>query len=159
MLRDKIDNYLEIAQTKNFTYNETYLNDPNGYYEEFYEQYNDNMAEYRKYNTAKILNTDSHKRLLISFLYINIQVYNSLITESLKQYVDMFDKYNLIYLIINIVFLIVVGLGFIFVWTPFIFGQNKEFYKIKNMLSVIPSELLMDLPDINILLEIDEQLS
>ena len=92
-------------------------------------------------------------------MYINIQVYNSLITESLKQYVDMFDKYNLIYLIINIVFLIVVGLGFIFVWTPFIFGQNKEFYKIKNMLSIIPSELLMDLPDINILLEIDEQLS
>ena len=159
MLRDKIDNYLEIAQTKNFTYNETYLNDPNGYYDDFYEQYNDNMAEYRKYNPAKILNTDSHKRLLISFLYINIQVYNSLITESLKQYVDMFDKYNLIYLIINIVFLIVVGLGFIFVWTPFIFGQNKEFYKIKNMLSIIPSELLMDLPDINILLEIDEQLS
>ena len=159
MLRDKIDNYLLIAQTKNFTYNETYLNDPNGYYDEFYEQYNDNMAEYRKYNPAKILNTDSHKRLLISFLYINIQVYNSLITESLKQYVDMFDKYNLIYLIINIVFLIVVGLGFIFVWTPFIFGQNKEFYKIKNMLSIIPSELLMDLPDINILLEIDEQLS
>ena len=159
MLRDKIDNYLEIAQTKNFTYNETYLNDLNGYYDDFYEQYNDNMAEYRKYNPAKILNTDSHKRLLISFLYINIQVYNSLITESLKQYVDMFDKYNLIYLIINIVFLIVVGLGFIFVWTPFIFGQNKEFYKIKNMLSIIPSELLMDLPDINILLEIDEQLS
>ena len=159
MLRDKIDNYLLIAQTKNFTYNETYLNDPNGYYDDFYEQYNDNMAEYRKYNPAKILNTDSHKRLLISFLYINIQVYNSLITESLKQYVDMFDKYNLIYLIINIVFLIVVGLGFIFVWTPFIFGQNKEFYKIKNMLSIIPSELLMDLPDINILLEIDEQLS
>ena len=130
MLRDKIDNYLELAQTKNFTYNETYLNDPNGYYDEFYEQYNDNMAEYRKYNPAKLLNTDSHKRLLISFLYINIQVYNSLITESLKQYVEMFDKYNLIYLIINIVFLIVVGLA------SFLFGHHSHSVKIKNFIKL-----------------------
>ena len=39
MLRDKIDIYLDIAKEKNFSYNESYLNDPKGYYEEYYKQY------------------------------------------------------------------------------------------------------------------------
>ena len=74
----------------------------------------------------------------------------------MKQFDELFNKYNSLYLIIDIVFLSVVCLGFIFIWTPFIFGQNKDFHKIKNMLSIIPSELLMDLPDINILLGLEE---
>ena len=156
LLRDKIDNYLVIAESKNFTYNESFLNDPHGIYENYYEQYKDNMEEYKKYNPARLLNTLSHKRLLITYLYINTQVYNSLISESLKQFDELFNKYNSLYLIIDIVFLFVVCLGFIFIWTPFIFGQNKDFLKIKNMLSIIPSELLMDLPDINILLGLEE---
>ena len=95
---------------------------------------------------------------LITYLYINTQVYNSLISESLKQFDEMFNKYNSSYLTIDIVFLAVIGLGFIFIWTPFIFGENKDFHKIKNMLSIIPSELLMDLPDINILLGLEESM-
>ena len=158
ILRDKIDNYLEIAETKNFTYNESLLNDPHGFYEAHYEKYKDNMEEYKKYNPAKLLNTLPHKRLLITYLYINTQVYNSLISESLKQFDEMFNKYNSSYLTIDIVFLAVIGLGFIFIWTPFIFGENKDFHKIKNMLSIIPSELLMDLPDINILLGLEESM-
>ena len=156
LFRDEIDSYLEISETKNFTYNESYLNDPNGYYDQYYEQYKENIDEYRYYNPAKLLNTDSHKKLLITYLYINTQVYNSLISESLRQYEELFSKYNSIYLIIDILFLIFIGLGFIFIWTPFIFNENKSFQKIKNMLSIIPSELLLDLPDINILLGIKE---
>ena len=154
-MRDKIDTYYLIAKQKNFTYNESYFNDPNGAYEELYKRYENIKDEYRNYNPAKILNSDSHKRLLITYLYINTQVYSSLISESLKQFEKLFSKYNSIYLIINVIFLIVVALGFLFLWTPFIFGENKNFHKIKIMLSIIPSELLMNLPDINILVGIE----
>ena len=155
MMRDKIDIYLDIAKEKNFYYNESYFNDPRGYYEEYYKQYENNIEEYRKYNPANVLNTEGHKTLLITYLYVNVQVYDYLLIESLKSFRDVFSKYNSIYLIINIIFIIVVVLGFIMIWIPFIFRQNKALYKIKNMLSIIPSELLMNLPDINSLLGIE----
>jgi len=155
MIRDKIDIYLDFAKEKNFSYNESYLNDPNGYYEEYYKQYENNIDEYKKYNPVNVLNTEGHKNLLITYLYINVQVYDYLISESLKSFENVFKKYNSINLIINIIFIIIVVMGFVIIWIPFIIGENKALYKIKNMLSIIPSELLINLPDINALLGIE----
>ena len=47
------------------------------------------------------------------------------------------------------------ALGFIFLWTPYIFGENKYFHKIKVILFIIPRELLMNSPEINNLLGIE----
>ena len=152
IMRDKIDYYFEIAAEKNFEYNESYYNDPNGYYRSQYEKYKNNIDEYEQYNPAKLLDSVAHKKSLITYLFINTQIYSNLISESLKQFEHLFSKYNSIYLIINILFLVLAVLGFLFIWTPFIFGENKNFDKIKNMLSIIPSELLINLPDINILI-------
>ena len=102
-----------------------------------------------------MLNIEAHRSCLITYLYINTQVYNSLISESLQEFEDIFKKYNSINLILNIVFLAVVGLGFIFVWIPFLLYINNNFDKIKNMIYIIPSELLMNIPNINNLLEIE----
>ena len=154
-MRDKIDSYYLIAEQKNFTYNESYFNDPNGAYEWFYERYENIIDEYRNYNPAKILNSESHKRTLITYLYINTQLYSFLTSDSLQKFEELFNSYNSIYLIINIIFLIVVALGFIFLWTPYIFGENKYFHKIKVILFIIPRELLMNSPEINNLLGIE----
>ena len=154
-LKIEIDTYLSLAEKKNFTYNESYFNDPKGNYEKLYKKYENNIEEYRYYNPANILNTISHKRLLVTFLYINVQVYSLLISESLKQFEDIFEKYNSINLIINIIIIIFIVLGFLFIWTPFTYYQNKTFEKIKDMISIIPSDLLMNIPDINNLLGIE----
>ena len=132
-----------------------YFNDPNGAYEWFYERYENIIDEYRNYNPAKILNSESHKRTLITYLYINTQLYSFLTSDSLQKFEELFNSYNSIYLIINIIFLIVVALGFIFLWTPYIFGENKYFHKIKVILFIIPRELLMNSPEINNLLGIE----
>ena len=42
-----------------------------------------------------------------------------------------------------------------FLWIPFILYINNNFDKIKNMIYIIPSELLMNIPNINNLLEIE----
>ena len=85
-MRDKIDSYYLIAEQKNFTYNESYFNDPNGAYEWFYERYENIIDEYRNYNPAKILNSESHKRTLITYLYINTQLYSFLTSDSLQKF-------------------------------------------------------------------------
>ena len=154
-LKDKIDYYYAIAEQKKFIYNESLYNEPNGFYEEFVKQYENNSEEYLKYNPIHIFNTNSHRILFVTYLYINTQVYNSLISESLSQFEQIFKKYNSINLILNIVFLIVVALGFILVWIPFLFYIDKNLFKIKNMIYIIPSDLLMNIPNINNLLEIE----
>ena len=155
VLIDRIDKYYEIAEKKNFIYNESLVNEPKGFYEDFIKQYENNMDEYKRYNPANILNTDSHKKLLITYLYINTQVYSNLISESLKQFEQLFAKYNSVYLILNIAFIIIVSLGFVFIWIPFLLYVNKTFDKIKTMIYIIPNELLMNIPNINNLLSIE----
>ena len=149
-----IDDYYDKAEKRNFTYNESLFNDPNGFYEEFYNQYENNIDEYGRYNPGNILRYNSHKKLLITYLYINTQVYNFLISESLNQFKQVFSKYNSINLLLNIIFIIVVAFGFLFIWIPFLFNVNKTFIKIKNMICIIPSELLMSISGINNLVEI-----
>ena len=131
------------------------MNEPNGYYEDYYKQYQNNIDEYKKYNPANVLHSDSYKRLLITYLYINQNVYSFLITESLAQFELVFKKYNDINLILNITFLIIIFVGFIVLWIPFVYSQHKTFHKIKNMLSIIPSNILMNVSHINHLLGID----
>ena len=74
----------------------------------------------------------------------------------MKQFEQVFSKYNDINLIINIIFIILVVLGFIFIWIPFIYKQDKNLQQIKVMLSIVPSELLSNVNNINNLLEIDD---
>ena len=57
-LKDKIDYYYEIAEQKKFIYNESLYNEPNGFYEEFVKQYENNSEEYLKYNPINIFNTN-----------------------------------------------------------------------------------------------------
>ena len=153
MLKDKIENYYEIADKKNFKYNESVENDPYHIYEKMYSQYEDNMVEYKKYNPINILKTNSHKKLLIVYLYINTQVFNSLVEKSVKLYEQLFEKYNSINLILNILFISFITLGFLFVWIPFLFHLNKNLDKIKKMIYIIPSELLINISEISTLLD------
>ncbi len=73
-----IDDYYDKAEKRNFTYNESLFNDPNGFYEEFYNQYENNIDEYGRYNPGNILRYNSHKRLLITYLF------NKWIIESIR---------------------------------------------------------------------------
>ena len=155
LLRDKIENYYEISEAKNFHYNESLENDPNNIYKNMYSQYEDNIEEYKKYNPINILKTDSHKKLMITYLYVNSQVFNSLVEESVELYEQIFDKYNSLNLLLIILFIGVVVIGFIFFWIPFLLYINKELVKIKKMIYIIPGELLMNITGINNLLDID----
>ena len=67
-----------------------------------------------------------------------------------------FDNTSRISIVINVVFIGVVFLGFFALWLPFVLGENETIYKTKNMLSIIPKEVLITLPHINIMLGIED---
>ena len=69
----------------------------------------------------------------------------------------MFSDTDNVCLIINIIFIIVVSIGFLLVWLPYVQKENETIFKTKNMLSIIPNEILINLPHINMMLGIDEQ--
>ena len=155
-MKDKIDEYYTIAQEKNFIYNESYYNDY--HYEHLYEKYSNRRDEYIKYNPANIFSSDSHKILFITHNYIFTQVYSFLVSESLEQFEQVFAKYNNINLIINIIFILLIVLGFICFWIPFMLRQNSNLREIKNMLSILPCEILTNNNNIINLLGIDESI-
>ena len=76
----------------------------------------------------------------------------------MNQFEQIYSKYNDINLIINILFIIIIVIGFIFLWIPFMYVQNKNIKNIKVMLSIIPSKLLTSINNINNLLEIEESI-
>ena len=157
ILKDRADYYYNIAEEKNFVYNETYFNCPKSYYNDTYDKYKDNLDEYKKYNPANVFKSFSHKEIFITYLFINTQVYSFLISESLSQFDQVFSKYNGINLILNIIFIAVVILGFIFLWLQFLYKQSTNFLYIKSMLSLVPSELLNNVHNLNNLLGFGEQ--
>ena len=75
----------------------------------------------------------------------------------MSQFEQVFSKYNGINLILNIIFIAVVILGFIFLWLQFLYKQSTNFLYIKSMLSLVPSELLNNVHNLNNLLGFGEQ--
>ena len=144
-LRDIIDNSYKIANETNFTYNESYFQDPKGNYERLKSQYNntpEQLADYENSNPTKILGSDRHKHILIVYRFIISEVLTSLIEKSYTTFEEMFSDTDNVCLIINIIFIIVVSVGFLLIWLPYVQRENETIYKTKNMLSIIPNEIL-----------------
>ena len=159
-IRDIIDKSYIMANEKNFTYNESYFQDPKGNYERHKSLYNstpEQLADYENSNPTKILGSDRHKHILIVYRFIISEVLTSLIDKSYATFEEMFSETDNVCLIINIIFIVVVAVGFLLIWLPYVQRENETIFKTKNMLSIIPNEILINLPHINIMLGIDEQ--
>jgi hypothetical protein len=159
-LVDIIDNSYIIANNKNYTYNESYFQDPKGNYERHQSLYNNTPEQYNDYlnlNPTRIIGLERHKNLLIVYRFIISEVLSLLITESYKTFDEMFSDTDNVCLIINIIFIIFVSVGFLLVWLPYVQRENETIFRAKNMLSIIPNEILINLPHINMMLGNDEQ--
>ena len=156
-IRDEVDGLSEVAISKNFSYNESYFQDPKGNYERLKNKYLDRLEEYEHLNPAKIFATETHKMLLIVYRFIISKVLELAINESYNTFEEMFLETDKVSLIINIIFISVVSLGFFLFWLPFVHKENETIFGTKNMLSIIPNEILINLPHINIMLGIEEK--
>ena len=156
MLRDTVDIYLANSSQKNYKYNESFYKDPHEFYEEYYLPYN-NVNDYKSLNPANSLNSQSHKTIFIVYRFIISRVMLLALDKMFWTFEGIFETTTKTSLIINIIFILVVIIGFSLVWLPFVLDENETIYKTKNMLSIIPNEILITLPHINIMLGIDAE--
>ena len=116
-----------------------------------------NEELYKELDPIYLFNQESHKQSFIVFRHI-IRVAGENIIKELMSNVNHQMKDNSKYGYILIFFFIgIVFFGFIFGWIPFEIGENETIYKTKNMLSIIPKELLTTLPHIKIMLGLEHQ--
>ena len=117
--------------------------------------YSANNDTDKKVSLMSILQSDNHKNNVIIYRFVIMEVIANSLTHLFKSIRENFAETMRISLIINIVFMVFVFVGFSVFWIPFVLGENETIYKTKNMLSIIPKELLISLPDINSMLGID----
>ena len=156
-LKDIVDEYNSKAEKKYYIYNESFFNNPNGLYEKHYDKYKNDEEEYRKFNPINTLHYNSHKTIFIVYNFIISKVIDLLLDKLFLTFEDIFSTTTKISLIINITFIAVITIGFFLIWLPFILMENETMFKTKNMLSIIPNELLINLPHINAMLGIEEE--
>ena len=158
IMRDLEKSYLEAAAQFNFTYNESLIGTEGEtkHYEDFKDD-KKKMEIYNRYNPVLILNETTHKTAVIIYRFVVMKVVQSALDNLFDAIHIAFEETIKIGLIINIVFIVVVFIGFTALWLPFVLGENETIYKTKNMLSIIPREVLFTLPHINIMLGIDDE--
>ena len=158
IMRDLEKYYLQNAAKYNFTYNESLIGTA-GETKHYANILNDSVLYriYQSYNPVLILNEDTHRTAVIIYRFVVMKVVQSALDNLFDAIHVAFDDTIRIGLIINIVFIVVVFIGFTALWLPFVLGENETIFKTKNMLSIIPREVLFTLPHINIMLGIDEE--
>ena len=158
IMRDLEKYYLQEAKVYNFTYNESLIGTAGE--TKHYDDIKDDeelMKIYNKYNPVLILQEETHKTSIIIYRFVVMKVVQSALDNLFDAIHVAFDETTTISYVINIVFMVVVLLGFFAMWLPFVLGENETIYKTKNMLSIIPNEVLFTLPHINIMLGIDDE--
>ena len=157
------------SDSNSFFYNITYygfdaitmrfMEDISSIYNHGYKIYNDKNNE----NNESLIKKELKQIFSDEKYKMNVIIYRFVIIEVIKQSLDkLFDNFKIIFddsmklsLIINIVFMSVFVVGFIIFWIPFIFGENETLYKTKNMISIIPKDILFNLPNIRLKLGIE----
>ena len=155
IMRDLQKYYLENAAIYNFTYNESLIGTQ--FEDWLYPKDNSTMGIYRQFNPVLILNETTHKNAIIIYRFVVMKIVQSALDNLFDAIHVAFDDTTSVSYIINITFMAVVTIGFFLFWLPFVLGENDTIYKTKNMLSIIPNEVLFTLPHINIMLGIDEE--
>ena len=158
IMRDLEKYYLLLAEKNHFTYNESLIGTAGE--DKHYRNISHNktlMDLYNQYNPVLILNETTHKTAIIIYRFVVMKVVQSALDNLFDAIHLAFEDTIKIGLIINIIFIVVVFIGFTSLWLPFVLGENETIFKTKNMLSIIPREVLFTLPHINIMLGIDEE--
>ena len=154
IMRDLQKYYLQNAEIYGFQYNESLIGT---IFQDFlYPKDNETYQLYLQFNPVLILNETTHKNAIIIYRFVVMKIVQAALDNLFDAIHVAFDDTTTVSYIINITFMAVVTIGFFLFWLPFVLGENDTIYKKKNMLSIIPNEVLFTLPHINIMLGIDE---
>ena len=93
-------------------------------------------------------------RLKIIRKYYIEPVYKYLTEQFMDSITKFWDNCNTLYIALLIILLIGLTGFYLLYWKPFEIKLDKDIYKTKNMLSIIPKEVIASLKNINTLLNL-----
>ena len=139
-----------------------FIGDLNKLDEDYINQINEQIKELKAiapyiYYRLEIFNQNIHYDLVTKFLNVILQYIlqeKDISTDCILKYIE--GGYIIYIVLISIFALIICGI-FWFYWIPMIRVLNMEIYKTKNMLTIIPVQILASLPNIRELLNISNK--
>ena len=151
------DIILEEVSSLNYTYNNTYFGN-NKYYDKLIEENeqkpNYNKTLYEESDPFKIYNENHVFKLSMIRRYFLLPIYNDTLNYYYKSMKDFWTTSYDIFLAVMIVFLLLITTFYLAYWIPSIYLKDESIYKTKNMLAIIPKDVLTTIPGINKLLNL-----
>ena len=114
------------------------------------------MENYKKNDPINFFNLESVSDLNILMSSIMIPNFIQLKQITIDVLTKFLDEAYFKFVIMIIIYLSFILLGLFFLWIPFVKNLNSIIYKTKNMLSIIPKEILASLSNIDKLLDMDK---
>ena len=140
---------IKISKKYNFNYNNTL------YKTNFEIQPPENQENlYLEKDYFKIFNEKTTFELSIMRFYFIEPIFDYLMTNFYNSINSFWKGKHSLYMILMILFFIFFTAFFGFYWLPFIYKQDEDIYKTKNMLSIIPKDVLASLKNISKLLNV-----
>ena len=130
----------------------------NKYYDKLIEENeqkpNYNKTLYEESDPFKIYNENHVFKLSMIRRYFLLPIYNDTLNYYYKSMKDFWTTSYDIFLAVMIVFLLLITTFYLAYWIPSIYLKDESIYKTKNMLAIIPKDVLTTIPGINKLLNL-----
>ena len=145
------------ASNENYTYNNTFYGEAK-YFDKLLEEnkrkenYNDTL--YEELDPFKIFNEEHVFKLSMIRRYFLLPIYNNTLNDFYNSMKDFWSTSYDIFLAVMIVFLLLITVFYLAYWIPSIYLKDESIYKTKNMLAIIPKDVLTGIPGINKLLNL-----
>jgi hypothetical protein len=154
MAKDYYDIAKQYGEKENITHNYTLLGS------EFYDDIipKNNVTKWTVFNNTEpmvIYNMTLHKNMIIINSFIFKTFFDKLTQETQKSIGNYNDLYSTILYISICFYLGIIVLFFVSGIVPFQINLSETIYKSKNMLSIIPKDVLATLPQVRKMLLID----
>ena len=150
------DKMLYSVKDKNYTYNNTIYGTYNyeNLIKESKKSKNFNDAEYYELDPFNIFNQEHVFQLSIIRRYFLLPIYNDTLNEFYISIKNFWSTSYDIFLAVMIILLLLMTTFYLAYWIPTIISIDEDIYKTKNMLSIIPNDVLSTIPGINKLLNL-----
>jgi hypothetical protein len=153
--KNYFDKMLYTVNETKYKYNNTLYGTYN--YEDLKENsksVNYNETEYNDLDPFNIFNQEHVFQLSIIRRYFLLPIYNDTLNEFYICIKNFWSTSYDIFLAVMIILLLLMTTFYLAYWIPTIFTIDEDIYKTKNMLSIIPKDVLATIPGINKLLNL-----
>ena len=153
--KNYFDQMINTAKEKNISYNNSLFRTYSDISKEYYLNISsNNLTEFLDFDPFDIFNKEHVFQLSMIRRYFLLPIYNDTLNEFYKSIRNFWSTSYDIFLAVMVVLLLIMTTFYLAYWIPSILSIDEDIYKTKNMLSIIPKDVLATIPGINKLLNL-----